>query len=98
MTEVKDLLAKYKHLIHLYIHKDENRQQYEDLLRELNMTDEKVSVAIERCKGEPEFRALAKYSLLFTDFFDNAPEEDQQKVSLILLLAIIAMNYDEKHN
>ena len=94
MSEAKEMLVKYKHLVHLYIHKDDNKERYNTLLEELNLTDEQVTTAIERCKGEPEFRAMSKYSLLFTDFFDKAPAEDQRKVCIILILVILAISVE----
>ena len=87
----KDLLAKYKQVVYLYEHRDDGRKEkFDELLKDLNLTEEQVSSAIERCKGDGRYRATAKASLLLRDFFSNASEDDKGKFSLFALLLLLS--------
>lgn len=92
MSKEKELVAKYKHLSYLYFHKSEKQEEYNALLKELRLTDDQVTSAIERCKGDDHFRGASKASILLTDFFDKASEDEKGKFSLFALLLLLCNN------
>lgn len=87
----KDLLAKYKQVVYIYEHRDEGKKEkFDDLLNDLNLTEEQVSSVIEKCKGDGHCRATTKASILLRDFFANASEEDREKFSIFALLLLLS--------
>ena len=92
--EEKDFKRKLKNLIYLYFHKDTRLSEYTSLLSELDLTDEIVSNAINRCKYDDDFRSNSIYSVILEDFDTNATNEQKLAVYGIILLYL----FIEKQN